>query len=306
MTPYKFIRCFSFFLFLLTTTVSAQDLLSPVPHATHTTTLDNINLGDTNKIFRSQSGYLWIGTSEGLIRFDGYSAKRYKNNSKDDTSLSHNAVFDILEDKQHNLWIATYGGGLNKFTPQTGQFETMDLRLKETDDQVLELHFLSIDKQNQLWIGSTSGLLRFDITSKKAVALPPALAQIPKASINGALIDSQNNLWIGSFAYGVYYYQRKANNAGKLHHFIHDETSSTSISNNNIRTITTDENGDIWLGTTQGLNKYNPTLKTFERFVPSNQKDINDSGFQDDIIAIQTDHNGHLWIGTIGGGTMMF
>jgi hypothetical protein len=94
---------------------AAQTLFSPAPQATQITTLDNINLAEVHKIIRSKLGYIWIATPEGLIRFDGYNAKHFQHDGKNSNSLSHNTVMDVIEDNQQNLWISTYGGGLNKY-----------------------------------------------------------------------------------------------------------------------------------------------------------------------------------------------
>ncbi|NQZ09043.1 MAG: response regulator [Algicola sp.] len=286
---------------------AAQTLLSPAPQAIRITTLDNINLAEVNKVIRSKLGYIWIATAEGLIRFDGYNAKHFQHDGQNSNSLSHNTVMDVIEDNQQNLWITTYGGGLNKFTPQTGRFEKIDLRTSADDTAALEqLYFLSIDDHNQLWIGSTAGLLRFDLTSEKAKPLPQVMATLPKDTTNGAFIDSKKNLWMGTFYHGLYRYQPATQDgAAKLDHFIHDANDITTVSNNNIRSAGEDELGTVWIGTTYGLNRYDRDKNNFQRFTPS-QNNSEIIQLQDDITAIQSDHQGYLWLGTMVGGTLRF
>ena len=68
-------------------------------------------------LFHDSRGYLWIGTQDGLNRFDGYSFKIYKHDPDDPTSISHNSILTIAEDACGALWIGTWGGGLNRYDP---------------------------------------------------------------------------------------------------------------------------------------------------------------------------------------------
>ena len=67
-------------------------------------------------------GFIWIGTQDGLLRYDGISFKQYHYIPFDSTSLSSNNIYEIKEDKYHNLWISTHGNGLNYFDQRTGRF----------------------------------------------------------------------------------------------------------------------------------------------------------------------------------------
>src|SRR5574339_416633 len=66
-------------------------------------------------IFQDSRGYLWIGTQDGLNRYDGYGFKIFKHDPDDPTSLSHNSILAVAEDTNGYLWIGTWGGGLNRF-----------------------------------------------------------------------------------------------------------------------------------------------------------------------------------------------
>src|SRR6266498_4483715 len=73
-------------------------------------------------IFQDSKGYLWIGSQDGLNRYDGYNFKIYKHDPEDPKSISHNSILTIAEDKDGLLWIGTWGGGLNRFDPVTEKF----------------------------------------------------------------------------------------------------------------------------------------------------------------------------------------
>lgn len=66
-------------------------------------------------IFQDSRGYLWIGSQDGLNRYDGYSFKIFKHDLE---SISHNNILSIAEDRSGSLWIGTWGGGLNRLAPR--------------------------------------------------------------------------------------------------------------------------------------------------------------------------------------------
>ena len=73
--------------------------------------------------FQDKLGFVWIGTQEGLLRYDGYETKNYQQIPFDTTSLSSNFILDIKDDTKGNLWVATRGGGLNYFDLRTEEFK---------------------------------------------------------------------------------------------------------------------------------------------------------------------------------------
>ena len=78
-------------------------------------------------ILKDSKGFMWLGTEDGLNRYDGKEFKVYKHNPADSNSLSINHVQAIYEDKNGNLWIGTYGGGLDKYEPATEKLLTTDM-----------------------------------------------------------------------------------------------------------------------------------------------------------------------------------
>ena len=79
----------------------------------HLTIEDGLSQNAGLAIFQDSRGYLWIGTQDGLNRYDGYGFKIYKHDPDDLNSLSHNSILSMGEDKNGSLWIGTWGGGLN-------------------------------------------------------------------------------------------------------------------------------------------------------------------------------------------------
>ncbi|MBK9600612.1 MAG: hypothetical protein IPO36_02035 [Anaerolineales bacterium] len=88
----------------------------------HLTIEDGLSQNAGLAIFQDSRGYLWIGTQDGLNRYDGYGFKIYKHDPDDPNSLSHNSILSMGEDKNGSLWIGTWGGGLNRYDPATETF----------------------------------------------------------------------------------------------------------------------------------------------------------------------------------------
>jgi len=97
------------------------NLRKKVPEAELFTIENGLSQTRVNTSFIDSYGFLWIGTSDGLNRFDGYGFEGYKHTSYDTTSLSHNFVRCIAEDNNSNLWIGT-DFGLNLFDRNSGKF----------------------------------------------------------------------------------------------------------------------------------------------------------------------------------------
>lgn len=167
--------------------------------------LSDIPENDVNCIFNDSKGFMWIGTLDGLHRYDGYSYKTYRiENGKN--SISSNMIIAIDEDSKGNIWIATYGKGISKLNPETDLFtsyESSGNNSKLPND----ITSLVVDDQDFLWIGSWTGTTRVRLDSSmeniKHVDFFPIPAQINGVSNNVKVIfqDQKKNIWIGTNHY---------------------------------------------------------------------------------------------------------
>ncbi|MEI6291109.1 MAG: two-component regulator propeller domain-containing protein, partial [Chloroflexota bacterium] len=118
-----------------------------------------------NCILQDRLGFLWLGTQDGLNRYDGYNFKIYKPDPNDPNSISDGWINALYEDKNGFLWIGTAQGGLNKYDPLTGKFTRFQHNPK--DDASLsigEINAILEDNSGKLWVGTDTGLNRFDPT----------------------------------------------------------------------------------------------------------------------------------------------
>ena len=173
--------------------------------------LRNVNLSSIYSILASGENILWVGTSGyGMYKLEidrttqPYSIKTYKQyifEKSRPTSLSNNIVYSIIQDDDTHLWIATRGGGLNRFDITTEQFTAYRFSSEDSgsisSDDILCLYK---DRKGFLWAGSSMGLnklLRFEDGN-------PVFAQftekegIPNNTIHGILEDNEQNLWLST------------------------------------------------------------------------------------------------------------
>lgn len=245
-------------------------------------------------IFQDRRGFLWIGTSDGLNRYDGYSFKHYKHIPGDSTSLSHNAVTAIAEDGLGRLWIGTGEGGLNRFDPQHDRF--VRYRHVPRDPQSLSHNHIEVifsDSYGVLWIGTRGGGLNaFDHQAEKFIRYwreagnPNSLSD---DAIVGVFEDKTKTLWV--FSRNVF--NRFDRQTGTFRRFVVSTAPEGCIS-----AIHVDQAGTFWVGTLrEGLKVFDPQTGKFTktyRHDPRDSTTISD----DHVTVIGEDFTGALWVAT--------
>ena len=152
-------------------------------------------------IYEDQTGTYWVGTRNGLNRFNPETGKfkRYLHNPEDPNSISHNFVYSALyRDKEDNLWIGTYGGGLNKMDILNETFTSYLHQSDERESLSDNIVFSIFEDGNGIfWIGTNSGLNRFDPVTEKFSHFGTGEG-LPNEVVYGILPDDQNNIWLST------------------------------------------------------------------------------------------------------------
>ena len=275
-------------------------------HFTHFGTAEGLSELNPNCLLQDSRGFIWIGTADGLNRYDGYKFKIFRNDAKDITSIANNYVQDIIEDKEGNIWAATIGGGLNKFDRNTNRFHRY--LHNEKDKSSISSNFVSkvaLDKSGKIWVATQKdGLNLFDPETGKSIHYcntsdPNSLAD---NSVMTVYVDRENNVWVGTDNEGLCLFNRGANNFTR---FKNSPSNSGSISGNKITAIFEGSRHLLWVGTQgAGLNLYNPATHGFKRFIndPRNKNSLVHNSIQ----SIAEDDSHNLWIGTENGGLSIY
>ena len=124
----------------------------------HFTSQDGLSQDTIFFIFQDRQGFLWLGTQDGLNRYDGYRFRIFRNDPADPESLSHNTVLCVQESPDGTLWFGTQGGGLNRYDPRSGVFTRYlhdpALPASLSNDTVTALY---VDPSGRLWVGTLGG-----------------------------------------------------------------------------------------------------------------------------------------------------
>lgn len=247
---------------------------------------------------------LWIGTRNGLNRYNPETDNFERINLRTTAATGPQIISSIYQDRQNNVWVWS-SEGLKLFTNrQTNTFKTIAV-----PDSVAGLygtngHCFYQDDQGTYWIGSSAGLTKmqkqkggFVFTMfKHNDSQPNSISDDYVTAINQ---DRNNGLWIGTLHGGVNFYNRQT---GQFSRFL-SNTGSNGPVNNNIRTLSLDSYGKIWIGTLTGLSILDPSTRRFTHYThdPENKNSLS----QNSIYSIFIDHNHTTWIGTYWGGINM-
>ncbi|HEY6805412.1 MAG TPA: two-component regulator propeller domain-containing protein [Pyrinomonadaceae bacterium] len=261
-------------------------------------------------ITQTNDGYLWIGTQEGLARFNSTGFVVF---DKDNTpQFKSNDVRALLEDRNGALWIGT-SYGLLRF--QSDVFTAFNAAEGLPDNSVTAL-VQTVD--GIIWIGTANGLARY---ANNSLAAFPG----PNEDIQALLTDASGDLWIGR-ANGLTKVQRNSNvqseplkeisghsvnaivqdKAGRLLFgtddglFINDQngtrliTASAGLPHEHINSLSPDREGCVWIGTSNGLARLRFETSPVITVAPGLSSNL--------ILTSFEDREGSLWIGTEAGG----
>jgi len=219
-------------------------------------------------VYQAANGYLWIGTQNGLVRFDG---KRYKNYFPDHTnpdSPTDNAIMDIVEDKNGDLWFAGFSHGVTRYNQRTGQFKKYPA-LSKDHFPVYTVYSLLKDSGGDLWFATGGrGMAMYDYSNDSFLLYYPEPSKCRDGSVRGDnyVTDiaedkrDKNIFWISTFK-GLFSFNKQTKQFEK-HSKGLPETAGTTVFNS----VETDSEGNLWAGTWGGgLQFFNIRLHIFEK-----------------------------------------
>ena len=267
----------------------------------HISTAEGLSQINVSCIIQDSRGFMWIGTRDGLNRYDGYKFIVYNHSFQDDNTISNNLVTDLAEDKDGNIWVGTLTG-LNKLERKTGRF-TRYLHSDKNANTISSnaINKLAFDSAGDLWVGTQKGGLDYmnirQNTFKHFVHSDYDANTLSDNNVSTVFEDSQHRLWVGTSGGGLNLFDRKNGSFTKYK----TSAAATSISENNVSCIFEDPKHRLWIGTTNtGFNLFEPSKGTFRRYM-HHDKDLN-SLSSNAIYAINMDETGKLWVGSENGG----
>lgn len=291
---------------------------------------DGLSQSTINCMLQDSKGYIWIGTANGLNRYDGYNFKVFVNDPLDSTTISDNSILSIFEDEKGLIWLGTVEGVLNSFDRKTGLFQRYYLTERIKIDPLLDerrfefplpysrhgdkaITAIAKGKNNTLWLGTWgAGLINFNVNTGETKNFGINLYDQSgfKAKRIKSIISSDGDIWIGTIGDGIY---KLSESDGKLTFTnFQKSTSKKSLTDNRIIDLLADKDGGLWIGTYGGglnyLSKQDqllpPDIASFNSYLTgSGEGSSISSNF---VTALIQDSFGAIWIGTYGGGLNKF
>lgn len=281
-------------------------------------TEDGLPQNTVTSIAQTQDGYLWLGTLEGLVRFDGAVFTVF--NKRSTPAFKSNRIWCLREGRDSTLWIGTENGGLTKY--RDNEFVTFDTSDGLLSNTVYSLHE---DRFGVLWVGTDKGL---NVERNGSFHSPPTRNKFPAEEVWAIHEDFEGTMWIGGE--GLY--------ALRNDRFVKTPSGRFNIST--VWALVSDSKNNLWIGCNAGLlvlkkgvleefvllEKTRPPAvrrllldRAGSIFVGSEGKglfrwnrgklesyNISHGLSNNSVYSLYQDREGSMWAGTNGGGLNQF
>jgi len=252
-------------------------------------------------------GMLWVATKGGgLCRMDVRKEffTTFLRNPADLTSLSHNDVTNLMLDKAGILWITTDGGGVCRFESRSQQVFNAVVSDDSSSFVAHSVTALFEDGQKDLWIGTQAqGLYLFDRKERRFNVFRNDTLPIGRTdAITGICEDNEGAIWIGTASRGLVRYDRQSRRL--LSVYKKGPSQIHQLPSDSILNVFKDRNGNMWVGTTAGLCRFDAATRRFVVYThdPANPRSIVGNAPR----TIYEAQSGHLWIGDRSAGLSVF
>lgn len=255
---------------------------------------DGLSQGTVTSIVTDSKSNVWIGTDDGLNRYNGYDFKVYKHDEKNENSLSSNSIISIEEDNNSNLWIIT-NYGINKMNIETEIITNYENFSMQNSFNDIEINDILITKKQDILLATSKGIRIYD---KKEDAFKDISNSKNELSQQKSLIseyiysleqDNEENIW-ASTQNGI----NKISKNNKIIDYFYDDIGLED--RDVVHKMYYDKDGYLWGATyNSGLLKISNNVKRYKS--ENSEKSLPSSH----ITSMLRDDYGGLWIGTDSG-----
>ena len=284
---------------------------APTLRMEHLTVANGLAQGSANDIMQDREGYIWVCTQGGLHRYDGHKFKIYTSVPFDTTSLSSSWVNHTTETRDGDLWITTFGGGLDRMNRATSTFTHYKHDPKDSTSISGDLTYSALQAKNgDLWVSTyNSGLNRMrageDGKFEHYRHIPGDPNSLTSDSLSWISEDAGGMIWVGS----VNGLNRIDPKTDKITRFLYDPKIAVHFNFSNLIVkmyLPPDKPGIMWLATSNGLVRLNTKTGAHERFlITPNKGNPGAKNAINDIAPDPGDPN-VLWVGGPGNGLFRF
>lgn len=266
----------------------------------HLTTAEGLPQATVMTSLQDSQGFVWLGTEDGLVRYDGHGLHRYAAVRGERGSLSGNFIWDIAEDAGGDLWIAVRDGGVARWQRKSDTFTIY--RHDSNNPASLasdSVRALRIDSRGRIWIGtSDAGVDVLDPASGRIQHLRHAAdgaASLSSDRVFALALARSGDVWIGTQA-GLDLWHRAD---GSITRFGPPAGTPGSLVGQEVSHVLEDKSGALWVGGFKiGLTRLDRDGRLLSQF--RHERESN-SLSNDEVRAILEDRAGRLWVGTVDG-----
>jgi signal transduction histidine kinase/ligand-binding sensor domain-containing protein/CheY-like chemotaxis protein/HPt (histidine-containing phosphotransfer) domain-containing protein len=306
----------------------------------HVTAADGLPQATVMATLQDSKGFVWLGTEDGLVRFDGHELHRYAYSRADAGSLPGNFIWDIAEDARHDLWLAVKDVGLARWDRASDKFTLYQQDGRADSLASNAVRAVLVDAGNRIWVGtSDAGVDIVDPASghvEHLRHLDEDAASLISNHVFTLAHARSGAIWIGTdvgldrwdprtailthfgaaggrvsrvyeeaggIVWVATFNQGLMRFDGKgrlLETFRHDARRMDSLQSDDVRAVLEDRAGSLWVGTADGLDLLDRSSGSFSHY----RHDPNDTDSLRDsfVMSLYQDQSGLLWIGTRNGG----
>ncbi len=256
-------------------------------------------------IVQDQQGFLWIGTEDGLNRYDGYAFVVYRPDPKDSTTLSRGLCSGLAVSRDGTLWVATETDILHRYDPDTDSFVRHKVVVPHEVkiDYRLSLGHIKPDGDSTLWIATNAGLCKFNTKSFESrffTHYPADSATLSMNTLRTLSPEGNDVIWISS-PKGLNRFDKRSEKVQRFQF----NAPPFKPGHNDVHDVAVDAVGTVWAATFSGLLRLDTQTG---KFIPFRQKTARgpDLGTEAFVNTVYVDDTGIVWVGAFRDGLFRF
>ena len=257
---------------------------------------------------QDSKGNYWVSDKDnGLFKItpngNSYTVENIRHNDKDPYSLSDNAAYQCVEDRQGNIWVATYGGGVNVLRKdKNGRYIALhakNVMKRYPPNRYRKVRTIAMDKEGKIWAGTTDGILTLQIRNNNIILQPLEMSDdMTKCLMSNDIVclatDSHGTMWVGTNSGGL---SRAVKKDSKGRWEFENFGIEQGLPSEEIYAVTFDNKGNVWFSTEHILCSFDPQKKILTTF--SSLDGVDDTMCSEG--AAITLSNGNVIFGTLEG-----
>lgn len=252
---------------------------------------NGLSQNTVNAILQDRKGFMWLGTKDGLNRYDGLSFRKFKHDAANPRSIGNCFITSLYEDFNGNIWVGT-DAGVYIYYPEKEAFEEFDCQSLEKTRIERSVSMIAGDKQGRVWIAvEAQGMFCYDTRQKLLRNYP--LSEI-SSNIKCFTFDSGGTLWLGFYGDGLYY---SKDNLATVHPYGSPEDGKREFEGGVITKIVQGNYNCLYIGSVkEGVSELNLTSGQVRNLLAIDES--GESIFCRDLLPYS---DNELWIGTESG-----